>query len=202
MILVDQVAWAQYKGYSQVNDPSGFKKALVTGMSKIQSVSYDVLQEKELGLLDEKLISQGSLTIVKPNKFRLEYTKPYAYIMVINNQNVQVKSMNKTSTYNASTNRFYKYLTMIMASCFNGTALDNADFKTRIFQADGKYLIEMNPVKKDMKALFSSINIYLSASDMLVSKIDLKENSGDRTTINLKVKSINAAISDKEFNLD
>ena len=52
------------------------------------SIESDFVQEKNLQVLSEKIISKGHFTFKKENRLRWEYTSPSKYLIVINNQKI------------------------------------------------------------------------------------------------------------------
>ena len=80
-----------------------------------------------------------------------------------------------------------------------GTALNNPDFKTRVFENKNSSLIELTPVTKGLKELFKSINIIVDKKDFSVSSIEMQELSGDNTLIRFTNKELNVTIPDTLF---
>ena len=58
-----------------------------------------------------------------------------------------------------------------MIDCMQGTALNNPDFKTRVFENKANSLIELTPVTKGLKDLFKSINVIVDKKDFSVASI-------------------------------
>lgn len=80
-----------------------------------------------------------------------------------------------------------------------GTALNNPDFKTRVFENKNSSLIELTPVTKGLTALFNSINIIVDKKDFSVSSIEMLELAGDNTLIRFTNKELNVTIPDTLF---
>ena len=82
-----------------------------------------------------------------------------------------------------------------------GTALNNPDFKTRLFENKSNSLIELTPVTKNLKELFKSINVIVDKKDFSVASIEMLELSKDNTLIRFTNKELNAAIPDQLFTI-
>jgi outer membrane lipoprotein-sorting protein len=82
-----------------------------------------------------------------------------------------------------------------------GTALNNTDFKTRVFENKNTSLVELTPVTKGLKELFKSINVIVDRKDFSVTSIDMLELSGDNTLIRFTNKELNASIPDALFTI-
>ena len=82
-----------------------------------------------------------------------------------------------------------------------GTALNNPDFKTRLFENKTNSLIELTPVTKGLKDLFRSIIVIVDRKDFSVASIEMLELSDDNTIIRFTNKEMNAAIPDSLFTI-
>src|SRR6186997_2251099 len=82
---------AQHAGYSPVKDTAVFRQQFATASQKINSVQSDFVQEKNLSMLSEKIVSKGKFWFKKDNKVRMEYNQPFQYLMILNNNNIYIK---------------------------------------------------------------------------------------------------------------
>jgi outer membrane lipoprotein-sorting protein len=192
-------AKAQYAGYKPVADIGQFKTQFATASQKIKSIRCDFVQEKNLSLLSEKIVSKGKFLFKKENKVRMEYVQPFKYLMIINNNNVYIKDGNKENKVSAKSNKLFQQINRLMIDCVNGTALNNPDFSVKAFESNTAYLIELTPVAKNLKPLFKNINITVDKKDYSASRIEMKEQSGDNTIIDLINKELNANLPDELF---
>ncbi|HLA52972.1 MAG TPA: outer membrane lipoprotein carrier protein LolA, partial [Flavitalea sp.] len=156
-------------------------------------------QEKNLSMLSEKIKSKGKFWFKKENRIRMEYLSPFQYIMVINKDRVTIRDGQKTNSMSVSSNRLFQQVNKIIIDCVQGSALNNTDFKTRVFGNSNNYLIEMKPISKSLKNLFESIVITLDKKDNSVSSINMIEKSGDNTFIRFTGKQMNTNIADEVF---
>src|SRR6186997_1992031 len=79
---------AQYAGYSPVADPAKFKTDFSAATQKTLSIKSDFVQEKNLAMLSEKIISKGKFWFKKESQVRMEYNQPYQYLMILNKDKV------------------------------------------------------------------------------------------------------------------
>ena len=82
---------AQYTGYSPVADLAKFKTDFSAATQKTLSIKSDFVQEKNLSMLSEKIISRGKFWFKKESQVRMEYNHPYQYLMILNKDKVFVK---------------------------------------------------------------------------------------------------------------
>ena len=175
-------------------------KLKVENMSKaLNSIDADFVQEKNLSVLSEKIISKGHLMFKKENLLRWEYFTPSKYLIVINREKVFIKDEKKTSKYDMNSNKVFKEINDIMISCVQGTIFKSSKFKTSYFENEKYYKLEMTPNTKNMKDSFKKINLYFDKTITSVSKIEMIETSEDFTLIEFLNKKLNAPISENSF---
>jgi len=196
MILVTQ---AQYQGYKPVTDMASFKQDFTTIAQKTQTIKSDFLQEKNLSMLSDKIISKGKFWFKKDNLVRIEYTQPFQYLMVMNQNNVFIKDGQKENKMSTRSNNLFQQINKITVDCIQGTALNNTDFTIKVFENTQGYLIEMTPVTRTLKEFFKNINIAVAKKDYAVTKIDMIEPGGDNTVINFLNRETNTNIPDAIF---
>jgi outer membrane lipoprotein-sorting protein len=190
---------AQYAGYSPVVDLAKFKTDFALAAQKTNSIKSDFVQEKNLSMLSEKITSKGKFWFKKESQVRMEYNQPFKYLMILNKDKVFVKDGQKENKVSAKSNKLFQQINKMMIDCMQGTALNNTDFKTRVFENKNTSLVELTPVVKGMKELFKFINVVVDKKDFSVVSIQMQELSGDNTTIRFTNKELNAALSDSLF---
>lgn len=192
---------AQYAGYSSLADIAKFKTEFSSVTKKTLTIKSNFVQEKDLSMLSEKIISKGKFWFKKDNLVRMEYSQPFQYLMIINKDKVFVKDGQKENKVSARSNKLFKQVNKIMIDCMQGTTLNNPDFKTRVFENKGSYLIEMVPVVKGLRELFKNINVVVDKKDYSANSIEMREVSGDNTIIRFANKELNTNITDALFNI-
>ncbi|MEJ0101948.1 MAG: outer membrane lipoprotein carrier protein LolA [Bacteroidota bacterium] len=190
---------AQYTGYKLLPDANDFKSKFAAASQKTTTIKSDFVQEKELSMLSEKIVSKGKFWFKKENAVRMEYTQPFQYLMIINGGKIYIKDSQKENKISAKSNKLFEQVNKIMLDCVNGSALSNTDFTARVFESGDTYLAELSPVNKNLKALFKNINLFVSKKDYAVTKIEMHEPSGDNTTINYINREMNVSLSDALF---
>jgi len=190
---------AQYAGYKPVADMTAFKTQFAAAAQKTQSIKADFVQEKNLSLLSEKISSKGKFLFKKDNMVRMEYNDPFAYLVVINKNNVYVKDGQKENRISTKSNKLFQQINRMMVDCVQGTALSNTDFKVSVYEGNAGWMIELLPVARNMKDYFKKITLQLSKKDYSVNKLEMYEQSGDNTLISFLNKELNVSIPDALF---
>jgi outer membrane lipoprotein-sorting protein len=192
---------AQHAGYTVVKDTAVFKQQFAAASQKINTIKSDFEQEKNLSMLSEKIVSKGKFWFKKDNLVRMEYTEPFQYLMILNNNNIYIKDGQKENKISANSNKLFKQVNKIVVDCVKGTAFSNTDFAVTVYEGKQNYLIELSPVAKTLKDIFKNINVIVDKKDYSVHTIEMDELSGDNTTINFINKEINTNLPDALFAL-
>ncbi len=201
LLIAGHSLQAQYAGYAALTDVAKFKTDFANATQKTTAIKSNFIQEKELSMLAEKIVSKGMFWFKKNNMVRMEYTQPFKYLMILNNDKVYVKDAQKESKISAGSNKLFRQINDIMIDCMQGTTLNNTDFKTRIFENKTTYLVELVPVVKGLKELLKHINVVVDKKDYSVNSIEMLELSGDNTVIRFVNKELNANIQDALFTI-
>jgi len=192
---------AQYAGYKQVTNTEDFKKQFSKAAQGTQSIQCDFVQDKNLSMMADKIVSTGKFWFKRDNKVRMEYEKPTYYLLVINGSNIKTKDSQKENKVSAKSNKVFEQVNQMMIDCVQGTALDNKSFSTRLFENGQNYMVELTPLAKSLQGIFKSINLTVDKKDYSVVKMDMLEQSGDNTVISFLHKQMNVNIPDAVFSV-
>jgi outer membrane lipoprotein-sorting protein len=193
------VLHAQHEGYKQLQDIQAFKQQFAAASQKTKSIHSDFVQEKNLSMLSEKIVSKGKFWFKKDNLVRMEYNTPFKYLVVINKSNVLIKDEQKENKMSSKSNKLFQQINKIIVDCVQGTALDNPDFTVKVFEGKNGYLIELSPKVKTMKDLFKNINVIVEKKELTIFRMEMIEQTGDNTIINFLNKELNTDIPDALF---
>lgn len=186
-------------GFKSVADMTPLKQQFAKAAQNTQSIQCDFVQEKNLSMLSDKIVSKGKFWFKKDNKVRMEYLQPSYYLLVINGKDIRIKDAQKENKVSGKSNKLFEQINKITVDCVRGTVLDNADFTTKATENAQYYKLELEPVNKVMKEYFKSIVLLVDKQDYSVSKITMAELSGDDTIISFLHKQLNTNIPDAVF---
>lgn len=201
LLSLPVISRAQYTGYKPVADYAQFKTQFAAEAGKIQTIKSNFVQEKSLSMLSEKINSEGKFYFKRSNRVRIEYQKPFEYLMVMNGEKIMVRDDQKESTINVKSNKLFQQVNNIMIDCVQGSILSNKDFTVRVFENDKTWLLEMTPAGTALKEFFSTIVIFVDRKDYTVNSIEMNEASGDKTVIRFSQKELNVSIADEVFTI-
>jgi outer membrane lipoprotein-sorting protein len=190
------------QSYAVVKDIAGFKKLYAIKSTAVNTLTSDFVQEKSISMMQNKINSTGSFIFKKTNKLRMEYTNPFAYLFIMNNDQIVIKNDHQKSSVSISSNKLFKMISQLTIDCITGNILNSKDFNVKISENVQAYYLVLIPDQKIIKSLFTEIDILISKSDFTVDRIELKETSGDNTTLTFSNKKINTTVSDEVFTIN
>ena len=191
----------QEKGFSLINSTQTLQSFLAKNAAQTNSISSDFLQEKQMKMLEGKVVSKGKFFYKKEDKVRIEYQQPFQYLLVMNRGSISVKDDGKTNKINTRNSKTMQSINHVMIDCMKGTVFNNKDFSVKAYESNQQYLLVLNPVDAGMKKMFSNIKVYLDKQNAVVTQLMMQENSGDFTLMKFSNIKTNAPVSDQLFNI-
>lgn len=185
--------------YKPMKDTASFKKSMAEVAKKTRTLKSDFVQEKNLSVLSEKIISKGKFYFKKDNLLRWEYIEPFQYLIVLNGESVLIKDGQKVSKYDVQSNKLFKEINDMMVGMIQGKILSNKMFDIAFLENDKYFIIKSQPLQKNKKEFLQDIFLFFDKKDLGVEKINITEPSGDYTEIIFTNRQTNTEIPDAEF---
>jgi outer membrane lipoprotein-sorting protein len=183
-----------------MKDPAGFKQKFAEATRKTQTIEASFIQEKSLSVLSEKIITKGRFLFKKEKKLRWEYTEPFHYLIVLNNGTMFIQDEDKKSKIDIRNNKMFAEINYIIMGCVQGNLFnDEKKFLPSFFENRGSFLVKMKPLASNLKEYLSEIRIFFDKNDLLVTRLEMYEPSGDYTRIDFPGEKINTSIPDEKF---
>jgi len=166
----------------------------------MKTMTCNFEQIKELSFLNDKSISKGLLFYKKPNKIRWEYKHPYSYIFIMNGEKVILQSENNKNEINLNSSKQFQQISKIILGGVSGNGLTNSsDFHIFFYTSNEDYKLQLQPLKKEIKSLFSQINLFVNKGDGSINKVEMIEKTGDKTIIRFLSMQRNMLLNDEVF---
>jgi len=177
---------------------------MITAINKtaasLRSIQCDFTQTKSMSFLNDKMVSHGKMYYTNNGKLRWEYTTPYRYTFVISRGKVTMQSSKKTSTVNLASSRLFQSIADIMVSSVTGKSLtNNKDFAVEMYTSGNQWVASLTPRRGDMKKMFKMVRLYFNQQHSMVSRVEMVENGGDKTVIELSNVKTNTTIPASMF---
>ena len=202
-------AMGQERVLATFEQQSMIENEIANSAKKMNNMICDFEQIKQSSLLSEDAVLHGkmfyrinadtSLPSVKSSaSLRWEYEDGYTFIY--DNDAMQVLSSDNKPLNNIKMNRFFKEIMGTMMMVINGNGMNDKSKFTATYHIDNDYwYIVLNPMQREVKNMFSLIELVFSTRDYTGERIEITEKSGDKTIITLQNKKLNTKIADEKF---
>ena len=168
--------------------------------SAMKTMQCDFVQTKHLKMLNNDFVSHGKMYYQQSNKLRWEYTSPYSYTFILNNDQVLLKNKQRNDLIDIKQNKLFREIVRIMMSSVVGNCLaDDKNYKVSIATIGNEWVATLLPQRKDMKQMFPKLVLHFHAKKSVVNTVELYDKNGEKTIIELKNIRINETIHPHMF---
>jgi outer membrane lipoprotein-sorting protein len=158
------------------------------------------VQTKTFSILEEKMTSEGRMFFKQKDKIRWEYTKPYLFEFVMNNNKVMINAEGTKNIMDVSSSKLFSEMSKMIIAGINGSGIfDPAKFSFKFMLGTKDNMVILSPKQKEIKQLFKVITLCFNLSDYTINTVEIEELNGDKTLITMKNKQINKELSDEIF---
>ncbi len=200
IFMVGLLGNAQPDGFTKVADTSYLKQKVDEVSQQTESISTEFIQEKSLSFLNEKIISNGMLLFKKPDKLRLEYIKPFNYLLIMNGGELLIRNDDNEVKMNLESSKMFGEINDLIISSIQGAVLNMPETTTSFFENNASFFISLEPEQEELKKYIKAIELFISKEDNTVTELKVIELSDDYTLIKFLNKKINEEIPDERFN--
>lgn len=186
--------------YKTMDDIESFKNKLVTMSESTQTIVSDFIQEKNLSVLSEKIISKGQFFFRKENNIRWEYTEPTQYLIIISNNKLFTRDEKNQKLYDIQSNKMFQEMNRFISGCIQGELLKNdEDYAVEYFENNKHYFVKLVPRADKMKEMLNEVQIFFDKNDLTVSGLKMVESGDDYTKIDFINKQLNIEVPLEKF---
>jgi outer membrane lipoprotein carrier protein len=173
---------------------------LTEAAASMQTLQCRFVQEKTSSMLAEPTVAEGTMHYAAPDRMRWEYTKPYAFALVVNGDRIVKVTDGKAEVVDGKSNRMYQgIVSIIMGSASGKKLFDTSVFDVVLYDEDVCWRAEMTPKRRDMKRMFSQLVFRFDKKTKGISQVEFKEAGGDITSIRFEDIKLNEAIGESKF---
>ena len=184
----------------QAGNPEVMIEEICEAASEIHSLQCKFRQTKNLSLLATEMVSTGRM-YYKEGMLRWEYLSPYRYIFIINGERVLLDSPSGSNVIDTKTNKMFGSIANIMMSSLTGNIIDTEEFDTLMLEEKEGWIAELTPVKKEMQQFFTKVRLHINPVEKSVEKVELLEEGGDTTLIEMTEIEKNVSVDDSVFEI-
>ena len=162
--------------------------------SAMKTMQCDFVQTKHLKMLNNDFVSHGKMYYQQSNKLRWEYTSPYSYTFILNNDQVLLKNKQRNDLIDVR-----EIVRIMMSSVVGNCLADDKNYKVSIATIGNEWVATLLPQRKDMKQMFQKLVLHFHAKKSVVNTVELYDKNGEKTIIELKNIRINETIHPHMF---
>ncbi len=164
-------------------------ESIVKACSDMRSMKCDISQTRRIPLMDEPQQSAGTMIYITPSRFCLNYTDPFEWKLKVDGDIVTVDSGQEAS---GDAGRLYKGMSGMILGCMSGEMLkDKRTFSVSVADAGTEWKAVMIPQRRDMKKMFSRIELGFDPDTRLLKRLLMEEAGGGSTEILISNVNLN-----------
>jgi len=187
MLLVAPAALAKtVKPAPGLGEPAGAKApvdidALLAGMAKAPGLYARFRETKHITLLQQPLVSEGSIHFAPPSRFARVTEKPIASTLIVDGNQLQFGNADGQESMNLGTNPVAKLFAdaFVMLLSGNRAGLERIFKMQRTPKAGGEWSLVLTPRVAPMDKMIK--NMELHGRGLNLDQLDVHETSGDWT---------------------
>lgn len=155
-------------------------ESIVKASSDINSMKCDIAQTRHVPLMNEPQKSSGTMIYIKPSRFCLDYTEPFAWKLKVDGDNV----MMGTESADGDAGRLFKGISGLILGCMSGDMLmDKRTFRVSVTDTGSEWTALLIPQRRDMKKMFNRIELGFDPDSRLLKRLTMEEVGGGSTEI-------------------
>ena len=199
-VLLGVSVWAQNEKPLTEIESQKVVAELTEAAVSMQTLQCRFMQEKISSMLAEPTVAEGTMHYAAPDRLRWEYTKPYAFALVVNGERIVKVTDGKAEVVDGKSNRMYQgIVSIIMGSASGKKLFDTSVFDVVMYDDNEFWRAEMTPKRRDMKRMFSQLVFRFDKKTKGISRVEFKEAGGDITSIRFEDIKLNEAIGEGKF---
>ena len=154
--------------------------SIVKASSDITSMKCDIAQTRRIPLMDEPQKSSGTMIYIKPSRFSLDYTEPFAWKLKVDGDNIIMG----TESAEGEAGRLFKGISSMILGCMSGEMLkDRRTFRVTVTDEGDQWKALLIPVRRDMKKMFGQIELGFDPDTRLLRRLLMEDAGGGSTEI-------------------
>ena len=164
---------------------------------KTKDFSADLLQEKKLSLLKEKVVSRGRIRFKKPKQFFIEFFHPESSQMSFDGKTflLYFKEEKMAERYQVHANPVVEKYLLFSKDPFQEKL---AEWK---IAEDRESVLIMEILPKVKEGLFVKTRLWISKKDWTVVAMEMVERNGDTTFFRYSNMRVNTGLTDSDFQI-
>ena len=160
--------------------------ALLKKANALEStMTFSFKVTRHSSMLKEALESTGNAAFSFPSQLCWETEKPSSNVFILDGNTVITGPVGSMRTIDISENRRFQSIARSASRLQTAGLLSEDDFEISVVKTDNMYKVEMTPLRRELRQLYTSITLFADAATGAVRVIQLIDVGGDSSTIKL-----------------
>ena len=169
-------------------------------LNQIQSMECDFQQEREVSVLTEKGISRGKLYFIKDQVLLWQYNMPDHSGFLMQKEKITILDRTGNAIPDPGPGGLFSNIGQIILMGMSGDLIEQSEDFVPVFVDSEDYIhIKLTPVQRDLKRLFTGLDLFFSKENYMIQTVVVHEAYGDKTTVRLGNYRINKPLDSSLF---
>lgn len=162
-------------------------KSIITAVRDIKTLDRKFTQLKQSPMVTKPAKSTGSMHYETPDKMTWSYDAPNDFSIVMQGDKMTASKGGQVIKMSSKQQMGLKsMMKMIVGMSSGSTLFDDRSFEWSIAEKSDSYKVDMLPKNKNVKRMFSKVELFFDKSNKSIKSIELSESDGSLTTITFK----------------
>lgn len=183
---------------AESEDLRNFLAEIQAASEKVRSFSSEFVQERRLALFAEPVFFHGSLTVVRPDRLRWEFTSPLPSVLIFRGeQGIRCSDKAPPTHFDLGTDPIMRTVAEQLWLWLGGDySRLNALY---LMEKSGPSALRITPKDHRVSDYISSITITFDTTSRQPEKVEIADPGGDTTIISFKAYTLNGDTPDILF---
>lgn len=179
-----------------------FEKSLKEKSDATQSLEAVFVQEKNLEMLNRKMVSKGVFKFRKEDKIAFLYDVPLKYQLIINGNRLKMVNNGKSQVVELKNNPLMKEMKGLIEASFLGrlSKMDSS-YKISYFRDGRNIVVIVLPTNTGVSEMIDKISITFDGVNLNILQLKLYEGAKSTTIYNFSDQKFNTIKSDESFSI-
>ncbi|WP_422082326.1 LolA family protein [Ulvibacterium sp.] len=163
-----------------------------------ETITSNFRQYKHMDFLSNDIESLGKLSFKAPNLVKWEYTEPFAYSVIFEEETLYINNEGNKSDMDIGSNKLFKRLNQLITNSIKGDLFDTDEFHINYFEKGNTSEVHFAPKDEDFATFIKAFHITFNEKGE-VTEVKMLEPSNDYTRIVFTDRKTNQSLPDAVF---
>lgn len=163
-----------------------------------ETITSSFRQYKHMDFLSNDIESLGKLSFRAPSLVKWEYTEPFAYSVIFEEETLYINNEGNKSNVDIGSNKLFKRLNRLITNSIKGDLFNTDEFHIDYFKKGSDSEVHFTPKDEDFASFIKAFHITFNGNGE-VTEVKMLEPSNDYTRIVFTDRKTNQSLPDAVF---